>query len=160
MVTEIIHADNQLTVNPSSPLKTKTTEMVHRKKHIHCSKNFRDQTNYISPLTATNKYFTVFHQNISGLRDKTSELLGSILTKLPHVVCLTEHHLREQETENLSITHYTLGAKFCRQKLKHGGTGIFVHESLTFTNIDLQNFCTEQDIEICAIKIDLPTAFI
>jgi len=67
--------------------------MVHRKKHIHCNKNLRDQTNYISPLTATNKYFTVFYQNIRGLRDKTSELLGSILPKLPHVVCLTEHHL-------------------------------------------------------------------
>ena len=125
--------------------------MVHRKKHIHCNKNLRDQTNYISPLTATNKYFTVFYQNIRGLRDKTSELLGSILPKLPHVVYLTEHHLREQEIENLSIAHYTLGAKFCRQNLKQGGTGIFVHESLAFTNIDLQNYCMEQDIETCQL---------
>jgi len=93
----------------------------------------------------------VFHHNIRGLRDKTSELLGSILPKLPHVVYLTEHHLREQEIENLSIAHYTLGAKFCRQNLKQGGTGIFVHESLAFTNIDLQNYCMEQDIETCQL---------
>lgn len=102
----------------------------------------------------------MFHQHITGLRDKNSELLGLILPKLPHVVCLTEHHLREQEIENLSIAHYTLDAKFCRQNLKHGGTGIFVHESLAITNIDLQEFCMEQDIETCAIKINLPTAFI
>jgi hypothetical protein len=29
--------------------------------------------------------------------------------------------------------------------LKHGGIGIFVHECLAFTNIDLQEFCMEQD---------------
>jgi len=55
MVTVTPHADNQLAVNPSSSPKTKTTKMVHRKKHIHCNKNLRDQTNYISPLIATNK---------------------------------------------------------------------------------------------------------
>ena len=114
----------------------------------------------ISPLITTNEYFTVFHQNIRGLRDKTSELLGSILPKLPHVVYLTEHHLREQEIENLSTAHCILGAKFCRQNLKQGGTGICVQESLAFTNIDLQNYCMEQDIETRAIKINLPTAFI
>ena len=84
-------------------------------------------------------------------------LLETILPNLPHVICLTEHHLRKQEIENVSIAHYTLGAKFCRQKLKHGGTSIFVHESLDFINIDLQSFCTEQDTEICAIKLNLPT---
>jgi len=31
---------------------------------------------------------------------------------------------------------------------------------LAYTNIDLQKFCTEQDIETCAIKINLPTAYI
>ena len=66
------------------------------------------------------------------------------------MVCLTEHHSKEQEIETLSIDHCTLGAKFCRQSLKHGGTGIFVHESLAFTNIDLQEFCIEQDIEMCS----------
>jgi hypothetical protein len=72
-------------------------------------------------------------------------------------MCLTEHRLKEQEIENLSIDHYILGAKSCRQCLKHGGTGISVHESVAYTNIDLQEFCMEQDIEICAVKINLTT---
>ena len=62
---------------------------------------------------------------------------------------MLEHHLKEQEIETLSIDHYILGAKFYRQTLKHGGTGIFIHESLAFTNIDLQEFYMEQDIEMC-----------
>ena len=154
MVTETINTENQLTVNPSSSPRTKTSKLVQRNKHTHYNNNSRSQDNTISPIT-TNEYFTVFHQNIRGARDKTSELLGSILPILPHVVCLSEHHLRDHEIENLSIAHYTLGAKFCRKNLKQGGTGIFVHESLAFTNIDLQESCIEQDIETCAIKINL-----
>jgi exonuclease III len=160
MVTETLNADNQLSVNPSNLPKTKTIRMTLRKKHTHCSKNLRSQTKPSSPPIVTNKCFTVFHQNIRGLRDKTNELLGTLLPNLPHVVCLTEHHLTEQELDILSIAHYTPGAKFCRTNLKHGGTGIFIHESLAYTNIDLQKFCTEQDIETCAIKINLPTAYI
>ena len=151
MVTETINTENQLTVNPSSSPRTKTSKLVQRNKHTHYNNNSRSQDNTISPIT-TNEYFTMFHQNIRGARDKTSELLGSILPILPHVVCLSEHHLRDHEIENLSIAHYTLGAKFCRKNLKQGGTGIFVHESLAFTNIDLQESCIEQDIETCAIK--------
>jgi len=43
--------------------------------------------------------------------------------------------MREQELDNLSIAHYTLGAKFCRTNLKHGGIGVFIHESLAYTNV-------------------------
>jgi exonuclease III len=89
------------------------------------------------------------------LRDKNNELLGSLLPELPHILCLTEHFLTEQEVESLFIDHYSLGTKFCRKILKTGGTCIYVHESLTFTNINLQEFCIEQDIEVCAIKINL-----
>jgi len=76
------------------------------------------------------------------------------------VVCLTEHHLRDQGMENLSMTHYTRGAKFCRKNLKQGGTSIFVHESLAFNNTDLQKSYIEQDIETCAIKIKLLASYI
>ena len=76
------------------------------------------------------------------------------------MICLTEHHIKAQEIENLSIDHYILGAKSCRQSLKHGGRGIFVHESLAFTNVDLQEFCMEQDIKKCAVKINFLNAMI
>ena len=81
-------------------------------------------------------------------------------TSSPDTLYLTEHHLKEQEIENLSTDHYIFGAKSCRLCLKHGGTGIFVHESLAFTNTDLQEFCIEQDTETCAVKINLLTALI
>jgi hypothetical protein len=76
------------------------------------------------------------------------------------VICLTGHHSKEHEIKILSIDHYILGAKCCRQSLKHGGTGIFVHESLAFTNNDQQQFGTEQDIETCTVKINLLSTMI
>jgi exonuclease III len=57
--------------------------------------------------------------------------------------------------ERTPLEYYNLGAKFCRSNLKNGGACIFVHESLNFSNINLQELCIEQDIEICAIKIHL-----
>jgi exonuclease III len=95
----------------------------------------------------------VIHQIISGLRNKSSELLISILPDIPQIICITEHHLNEQEIESLSIQNYTLGAKYCRHNAKQGGSCIFVHESLTYSNIELDKFGKEQDMEISAIKI-------
>ena len=76
---------------------------------------------------------------------------------LPQVVCLTEHHLKDHEIENRSMPYYTLGAKFCRKNMKQGGTCIFVHESLECNLIDLQKYCVEQEIEICAIRMVVAT---
>jgi exonuclease III len=74
-------------------------------------------------------------------------------TKSPHVLCFTEHHLHNNEISCTHINSYNLGAKYCRVHLKHGGVSIFVHETLSFTTIDLSEFCIDQDIEICAIKL-------
>jgi hypothetical protein len=66
---------------------------------------------------------------------------------------LTEHQLRDHEINSTYINSNKLGTKYCRVNLKHGGVSIFVHETLPFTTIDLSEFCSDQDIEICAIKL-------
>jgi hypothetical protein len=48
-----------------------------------------------------------------------------------------------------------LAAKYCRNKSKFGGVCIYVHESLSFTPIDLGKFCKELDFEVCAVKLCL-----
>jgi exonuclease III len=160
MVAKSLNRDNQLPINSFSLSRSKTTKMVHKKKQTYCSNNSLSRINSASSPTVTNKSFTVFHQNIRGSRNKNNKLLKSLLPKLPHVICLTEHHSIEQETETLSLDYYILGAKFCRQSLKYRCTGVFVHEFVAFTNIDLQEFCMEQDIETCAVKINLLTTII
>jgi hypothetical protein len=75
-----------------------------------------------------NNSLSVYHQNISGLKGKTSELISSLYPDLPHLLCVTEYHLDYPDIDHTCIDHFNLGAKFCRQILKKGGVCIFVHE--------------------------------
>jgi len=79
----------------------------------------------------------------------------SLLTEAPHLICLTEHHLKNYEIDATPIFNYKLGAKYCRKKLKTGGVCIYIQEALKFINISLQKHCKEQDIEITAVQLKL-----
>jgi hypothetical protein len=46
-----------------------------------------------------------------------------------------------------------LGAYFCRKFRKNGSVSIFVHQDLQYAPIDLDEFCIDQEIEICAVKL-------
>jgi len=58
----------------------------------------------------------IFHENIGGLYNKVDELLNLWSIEFPHILCLTEHHLRDHEINSTSVKCYTLGAKYCRKK--------------------------------------------
>jgi exonuclease III len=111
-------------------------------------------------LASEDDTITIYHQNIRGLRNKRAELLNSLLLELPQTLCITEHHLKELELDSTPLEHYKLGAKFCRKNVKDGGASIYVHESMSSININLQDFCSERVIEVCAIKIYVPTSII
>ena len=72
-----------------------------------------------------------------------------------HLICLIENHLSDHEIDVTSIPKHTLGAKYCRKKVKNGGVCIYLHDTLKFININHQKYCKEQDIEIAAIQMDL-----
>jgi hypothetical protein len=59
--------------------------------------------------------------------------------------------------EKVHIENYNLGAHYCRQLREKGGVAIFVHDSLSFSNIDMAQHCKEQDTEICALKLSFGT---
>ena len=98
-------------------------------------------------------HFIVYHQNIRGLKNKINELLISLSEEMPRVLCLTEQHLEDYELLNMHIPKFKLGAEYCRKSLKQGGVCIYVHESLKYTNINLQKFCNEQNIELAVIQL-------
>jgi len=97
--------------------------------------------------------FTIYHQNIHGLNGKIDEFMVSLAPEMPHLICLTEHHLKYNEIDVVHIPNYNLGARYCRTNLKCGGVGIFIHKNTKYSNINLLNYCKEQDIEIVAIKL-------
>jgi hypothetical protein len=54
-------------------------------------------------ITLNNNVFKVYHQNIKSLRQKLHELIGYLHPTLPHVICLTEHHLNILEKKLMLI---------------------------------------------------------
>ena len=83
-------------------------------------------------LTDTHKFtnFTILHQNIRGLMHKTDEFLISLSCINPQILCITEHHLRPDEINNIHLGQFTLGTYFCRSIYKHGGVSIFVSKNI------------------------------
>ena len=104
-------------------------------------------------IILNNNSFKVYHQNVRSLRKKSHELLGHLYPVLPHVMCLTEHHLNILEKTYVNIEGYSIGAQLCRVLFEKWGVIIYVHNSLQYTNIDLSEYCKEKDIEICAVKL-------
>jgi exonuclease III len=72
---------------------------------------------------------------------------------VPQILCFTEHHLKEEEINITRINCYNFGAFYCRKTRKLGGVGIFMHNTLPCTPINLTEYCNEQDLEACALKL-------
>ena len=125
-------------------LNSNDNETTHTQRHIVTNKN-----------DDINNPFQIFHQNIRGLKGKANELMLQLLAEAPHLICLTEHHLKNYELDVTPIPKYKLGANCCRKTLKNGGVCIYIQENLKFTNINLQKHCKEQDMEIAAIQLKL-----
>jgi hypothetical protein len=102
-------------------------------------------------ITLNNNSFKAYHQNVRSLRKKSHELLGHLYPVLPHVMCLTEHHLNILEKTYANIEG--IGAQFCRVLYEKRHVIIYVHSSLQYMNIELSKHCKEKDIEICAVEL-------
>ena len=110
--------------------------------------------------SSKNQPLKILHQNIRGLKYKINEFLCHLPNDPPHVLCFTEHHLRKQELSHIHIENYILGSNYCRKLMHKGGVSIFILKKLTFIHLNLDDYCSEQDIEVCAIKLKLPNKYI
>ena len=81
-----------------------------------------------------------------------NELLCHLNHASPHILCITEHHLRHEELAALHAKNYVLGSCYCRKSKHKGGVCIFVHNSLKFIPLEVEEYCTDQDFEVCAIQ--------
>ena len=91
--------------NPSTNIQLTKGNMY--KNHIHALTNI--------PTTNQANNLKIYHQNIRGLFNKTDEFLIALSSHSPHVICLTEHHLRIDEIHSIYLDQYTVGAHFCRK---------------------------------------------
>ena len=133
------HLNNIWWVVPS-PQSTKGSDSKITKKQ---------STNYRTPLK-------IYHQNIRGLRYKTNELLSHIHSDLPQLLCFTEHHMRLEELQQVSMNEYKLAANFCRTAYAKGGVCMYVHKCVKFVNIQGVTGGTDQTSGGCSLCETIP----
>jgi hypothetical protein len=110
-------------VNVSSLRKpeTNTGSKEQDEEGLNLKTNHVKSVNKMAGMTVNaSNLLNVYHQNIRGLAGKTQQLLCSLLFNPPHIICLTEHHLKEYEINNILIDNYDLGARYCRTTYKNG----------------------------------------
>ena len=101
-----------------------------------------------------NTSLKIFHQNIRGLGNKTNELYCHLQHELPHILCLSEHHLSESELQLIHLADYSLGASYSRKTVLKGGVSIFVYRNLKYNTIKIDEYNIDKDFEVCAIQLD------
>jgi len=105
-----------------------------------------------SHIDKTAGYMNIYHQNIRRLATKLGELISHLHPHYLHILCITEHHLKQQQMKHITTETYNLGASYCRNQFEKGGGAIFVHKNIQYSNINIDKYCKEKDIEICALK--------
>jgi exonuclease III len=73
---------------------------------------------------------------------------------LPHILCLSEHHLSESNIQLTHSTNHSLGASCCRKTFLKGGVSTFVCRNLKHNNINIDQYNIHKDTEACAIQLD------
>ena len=144
----LIEGDNNVIKNSNKNASTRVTSI---KGSIY--KNHTHRTNNSWTNTYQDNNLKIFHQNIRGLASKIDELLIALSSYSPHVICLTEHHLRIEEISSACLDQYVLGAHFCRKTYKQGGVAICVPKNIHCTSLNFDQYVSEKGVDICALKL-------
>jgi hypothetical protein len=159
---KIITLDN--IVNDTNSVNTDTSQLANTDTSQSVITDFNNQdllnitsisstNNVYSMLPVSQNSLKVYHQNICGLNYKTNEMLSFLYPDYLHIICLTEHHLNQFQLHNVSIDNYNLGTSYHGKSALKGGVCIYVLKNLNFTTVNLKACCSDNDIEICAVKL-------
>ena len=54
----------------------------------------------------------------------------------------------------LNLQNYLLRAHYCRKFFNKGGTCVYVRNNLKNSLVDLDRYCADKDIEVCAVHLN------
>jgi len=86
------------------------------------------------------------------LESETNDLRVSLYPNLPHILYLTEHHLRQFQIQHVTMDNYNLGAEFSRCSFHKRGC-LYIYTK-TFSVINIEKFCKDKELEACDLKLD------
>lgn len=122
--------------------------------HEQCNTGNNLSINGGNSLSA-NIELSILHLNVQCLSNKVN-LLEVLSQRLKvNILCIDEHWLSNEKLLNTFLGNFELIDCFCRVERLHGGSAIFVHESLSSwaCPIDLSDYSVEMTIECSCIKL-------
>jgi hypothetical protein len=126
---------------------TRTTSKCSKPNSDVIHKNHNKLPDNSSDLYHNVNNFIIFHQNIRGISHKTDELIISLLLDIPHVLCLMDHHLQNEEIGNVHLDRNSLGAKFCRQTyITSKVVYVFILQTISSLTLLILTNTTERNI--------------
>jgi hypothetical protein len=104
----------------------------------------------------------IYHQNIRSLKKKKDEISIMLqgIQERPHLICLSEHHMRKEEMLVFSFPGYKLANSFCRETNLKGGVCILARDDMIYQPIDLNKLCKEKTFEISAVKLNIGSTIV
>lgn len=98
--------------------------------------------------------FTIAHQNINRLNNKTFKLECELqVNNKIDVLCLSEHWLTKHQLEAVNIMNYKLSAGFSRTLKNGGGVCIYSKSSLlTLERKEVSDLSIDSVFEACAVE--------
>lgn len=102
----------------------------------------------------TKRITSIFHLNIQCITNKIDQLLLFLEDNPYDIICFSEHWLNEVTLKLTHILNYNLISFFCRKDTVHGGTSIYIRDSVVASPINLEPFCREIDAEFCGILLE------
>lgn len=95
----------------------------------------------------------ICHVNVQCISNKLSEIEILVLQNNIDILCISEHWLSYVNISNIYLPGFKLAANFSRKEHIHGGSLIFVKNSLIVNEVKLLNeISLECQVEMCGIS--------
>jgi hypothetical protein len=88
-----------------------------RTRPFHITQNNGNE-NRDTPSHKNQPLFVIYHQNIQGLKGKTNEIMLSLTSCNPNIICLTEHHLLHNEIDTIWLPNYKTSCELHKELIK------------------------------------------
>lgn len=97
------------------------------------------------------------HMNVQCIKNKINIIEGILENRKPDYLCITEHWLKQQETDFCCIKGYSIASAFCRQTYKNGGAMILCKETIKYKELqNINKLSQEKHCELAALEGNEP----
>lgn len=93
--------------------------------------------------------------NVQGLTQTKCDVISAELDRTGvKLLLLTETWCLREAVSSYTFQRWVNVSSYCRQNHIRGGVGIWVDRGIDAQPLDLEDFCTEMDVEVCGVRYE------